>query len=101
MSTCHKTKIKGIIPKTEKYEKMLNVFNSCINAGIEPPEIIRDFFDLDNQEYGYHPSTDGMEIDISFETEGDEDTEEGAIYTINLSEIPKNVEKIILRSYYC
>lgn len=101
MSTSHNTKIKGLIPKTDKYDKMLTVFNACQQAGIRTPKEVADFFNLDDQNYGYVPPEDGMEVDIGFKSEGDEDCEEGAVYTIDLDQIPTNVKKIIIRSYYC
>ena len=41
-----------------------------------------------------------MEVDIKFVKDGDDEYEDGAVYTINLSDIPSNVEKIIVKSYY-
>lgn len=95
MSIC--TNIIGVVPKTEHYNKMLGVFNTCKEAGVEYPAEVRSFFNLDDHFDDYEPPHAGMEIGIPTNSWGDEDSDEGATYEVDLSDLPKNVKAIRIK----
>lgn len=37
--------VQGLKPKTEEYEKKLQIYNMCEELNVRPPEEIIDFFD--------------------------------------------------------
>lgn len=92
MSIC--TNIIGVVPKSADYDKMLRVFNACKAAGVEYPAEVREFFNLGDHFDDYEPPHDSMEVDIPTNSWGDEDSDEGATYEVDLSSLPKNVKAI-------
>ena len=46
MSVCHVTDIMGLVPKTLEYDKMLNAYNACLEAGVEIPKEVTAFLIL-------------------------------------------------------
>lgn len=100
MSVSISTNIHGVVPVTEEYKNMLKVFHACKKAGIECPEKVADFFQLDDHSDDYEPSKDGMEIELEelkpevVSKTGNEEYNDGAIYEINLSLLPENIKKI-------
>lgn len=95
------TNIVGIVPADEKYKKMVQAYTSCVTAGIKVPEELLEFFSLEDEEE--IPSNGGMEVKLenAITKEGEEEYEEGAVYDIDLSLIPKNVKKIRIKVGYC
>jgi hypothetical protein len=51
-------RLEGIIPADQKYEAMLDIWNSCTEQNIEPPEEVCDFFG------GEPPCEDGVLVDL-------------------------------------
>lgn len=39
------TYVQGLKPKTEEYEKKLQIYNMCKEVNVRPPKEILDFFD--------------------------------------------------------
>lgn len=95
------TRIMGVIPKDEKYEIMLRVFDVCREAGIKCPEEVVDFFQLDDFSRDYVPPHDGMEVDLRetdiVERTGNEIYRGGACYDIDVSQLPENIKIIRVR----
>lgn len=100
MSVSISTNIYGVVPVTEEYKNLLKVFHACKKAGVECPEKVVDFFQLDDHSDDYEPSKDGMEIDLEeldpevISKTGDEEYSDGALYEIDLSLFPENIKKI-------
>lgn len=97
--------IVGVIPeKTQKYENMLAVFEACKKAGVEYPKEVVDFFELNEYTSEYVPPQDGMETEITnteiISKEGNEETIDGAVYTIDISKIPEKFKKLKIKVAY-
>lgn len=103
MSVDVSTRILGVLPKDEKYEKMLRVYDVCREAGIKCPSEVVDFFQLDDFGRDYVPPYDGMEVDLRdtdiVERTGNEMYRGGACYDIDISQLPENIKMIRVRVY--
>lgn len=81
--------VLGIIDPDDKWEKMKTVYDSCIDAGVEPPDEVLDFFNSEP------PDPKGVVITLK-ESEGvskyKDDMREG--FEVDLSEIPKQITTI-------
>ena len=101
MSVDVSTRIMGVIPKNEEYEKMLKVFDVCREAEIKCPEEVVDFFQLEDFCGDYIPPHDGMEVDLCdtdiVERTGNEMYRGGACYDIDISQLPENIKMIRVR----
>lgn len=88
-----RTHVYGVKPLDEKWKKMKKVYDSCIEANVEIPEEVDDFFE------GEPPNEIGVEVDISNSLEKyHEDMREGFI--VNLKMLPKHVTKIVFYNSY-
>lgn len=98
MSVDVSTKIFGVVPKNEKYEKMLRVFDACKEAGIKCPEEVMDFFQLEDFCNDYIPPRDGMEINLCdsdmIKRTGNAMYRGGACYDIDISQLPEIIKMI-------
>lgn len=86
------TGVLGFKPADEKFYKMKEVFESCQELGIAPPDEVDDYFD------GYGVEGDGVRVEIEeLEccTEYKADMENG--YEIDITKLPKDVK--IIRFY--
>ena len=79
------TFVRGIVPTDEKYKKMRQIYDLCIEQGIDLPKEVDEFFD------GEEPCEEGMEIDIPHE-EYENDMTMGII--VKVKDIPENVTMI-------
>lgn len=96
--------ILGVVPKDDKYNQMLQVFDACKSAGISYPAEIEEFFDLDEHCKGYEPPKDGIEIDLreveDVVNKEYDDYDESVVYDIDISKLPKNVQKIRVKCFF-
>lgn len=92
------TYIIGFIPPDEQWNKYKKVWDTCVEAGIEPPDEVIDFFE------GEAPSKHGKEITLNWSNdshikesvkEWQEDMREG--FEVDLTKLPKNIK--VLRFY--
>ena len=81
------TYVYGIVEADEEYMKMKKIYDACIDADVDIPKKVTDYFD-DNT-----PDDDGiiMELDHIAKKEV-RDMEEG--YKIKVSDIPSSVKYI-------
>ena len=81
------THVVGFKPPDDRWKKMKAVHDSCIEAGLEPPEEVQEFFDWCT------PDPSGVEIDIPHTGYSDRGTlREG--FEIDVSHLPPGVTKI-------
>ena len=52
------THISGVVPADDEYKKMIHVYDACVEAGIDVPQEVWDFFG------GDVPDPNGTVIDI-------------------------------------
>jgi hypothetical protein len=87
------THVIGFRPADEKWKKMKAVWDTCKQAGIEPPDEVDDFFG------GSPPDDAGVEVDLEdyecCSNWNDNISREG--FEINLDKLPKGIK--IIRFY--
>lgn len=82
----------GLRPPDAKWRAMKSVYDACIEAGIEIPKEVEQFFGGAEQE----PDPSGVEVDIrSALTEYEDDSSSG--YELHVDKLPKDVK--IVRFY--
>lgn len=82
------TYIQGLKPKTEEYEKKLNIYKSCKELNISAPQEILDFFDGEVCE-------DGIITEIPKEAIKEySDDYCREFFEIDLKKLPKDVTRI-------
>jgi len=79
------THVVGFAPPDEQWKKMKAIWDSCDEAGIDPPEKVSDYFD------GCDPDPSGIEVDLDnileeYSSEGSEG------YQLKVKDIPKKVK---------
>lgn len=82
------THVVGFIPRDEKWEKYEAIYRSCEEAGVEPPDEVMEFFEWESP-----LGKPGQVVDISQAVE-DFAGEAEYGFTVNLSELPKNVTAV-------
>lgn len=83
------TYVYGIKPADGKWEKMIDVFEACIEAGVSIPSEVNKFFD------GKIPDPAGVIIELDGDTgvyPFNDDGESG--YTVEISKLPPDVKMI-------
>ncbi len=83
------TYVKGIIPPDETWLKMKAIYDSCIEADIEVPDKVMEFFD--NEE----PDNAGVVIDLGRRyicRKWQDDMSEG--YELDVKDIPEGVQTL-------
>ncbi len=89
------THVVGFKPPDDKWRKMKGIWDSCEEAGINPPKDVNDYFG------GEAPGPAGVEVDedalieCGAVKEHDGDMEDG--YEIDVTKLPKDVK--IIRVY--
>lgn len=79
--------IQGLKPKTEEYEKKLQIYKLCKEMNINPPREIEEFFDGEVCEAGII-----TELPADALMEYGDDCRE--YFEVDLTKIPKDVTKI-------
>ncbi len=87
------TNVIGFRPPDDQWKKMKAIWDSCKEAGIDPPEEVEDFFESDPDEKGIEIKLSALSDD-SHEccTEWSNANAEG--YEVEVSKIPKNITHI-------
>lgn len=89
------THIVGYRETDEEWRKMREAYVACVNAGIDPPSQILDFFEYEDP----RNLPDGIEIKISDATEEFEsDYKKG--YSVYLDRLPAGVKVIRFYNAY-
>lgn len=83
--------IRGLKPITEDYKKRLEIYKSCRELKISPPEEIEKYFECDTE-----PCDEGIIVDlkkdaIKYSADSDRCAE---FYDVDLSKLPEGVIKI-------
>ena len=84
--------VKGIKEPTEEYQKKYRAYQACVEAGIDPPKAIIDFFD--GIAFDYIDAT-GMEVDLRASgaiVEWKGDSKDG--FEVEVAKIPAGVTRI-------
>jgi hypothetical protein len=81
----------GFMPPTEEYQKKAAVWQSCRDAGIDPPPEVTDFFDKTGVNCG--PDPDGMTVPIDEAVEDWKGDMESGIQ-VDVTKLPKGVRYI-------
>lgn len=83
--------VHGIRPVTEEYSKKLDIYRSCKELNIQPPEELLEYF-----EYESHPCEDGIVIDLpsGLMTHSTSMQHCSDYYDVDLTKLPKDVVKV-------
>ncbi len=74
-------------PDDDKFQKYVNIWNSCVEAGVGVPHEVFDYFD------GEDPDENGMQVDIKDAlTEYSEDMVDG--FEVDITKLPEGVKVI-------
>lgn len=82
------TYVQGLKPKTEEYEKKLNIYKSCEELNVSVPKEILDFFDGDVCEEGIITEIPKGAI----KEYADDYCRE--FFEVDLTKLPKDIKKI-------
>lgn len=78
---------------SEKYKKYEKIYDACIDAGIEPPKEVTDYFEkFEEKDFSIYDDIAYEQIDESLFQRGQDDGQSFII--IDVKNIPKNVDKI-------
>jgi len=81
------TSVIGFRPPDAKFKKMVEVYEVCVDAGIEPPKEVNDFFN------GKVPDDAGVEVNIKEAVkEYHAEMQEGL--EVDLQKLPKDIRYI-------
>lgn len=87
------TYVLGFAPPDEKYVRMLKARQACLDAGLEVPASIDEFFQGENPDpVGFSISLSGVKKYAKACRPWKEDSREG--FEIVLDELPKNIKVI-------
>lgn len=83
------TRVIGFRPPDDTWSKYKKVYDTCIEADINPPEEVMKFFNLDSCDEG--PDESGVEVDIN-----DAIVDDWGIggYQIDITKLPRDVKII-------
>lgn len=80
------THVVGFRPPDKKWEKMRKVWESCVEAGVEPPDDVVEFFGDEE------PDPAGVEVDLEECGAATEYSAEGRDgYEVDVTKLPKGV----------
>lgn len=81
--------VKGLMPITYDYKKRLEIYKSCIELKIDPPEEIRKYFEYDSE-----PCEDGIVVYLTEGVVNESADYTSLYYDVDLSQVPKGVTKL-------
>jgi len=79
------TYVIGFRPPDEEWKKKEKAFNACMEANVEVPDELRDFFG------GDYPDEAGVEVDVKEATEEYHD-ESRSGFQVDLQKLPKGIK---------
>lgn len=82
--------VEGIVPKTEKYDKMMSIYESCVEMKVKPPKEVLDYLKLDDNEV----CDSGIVIELPEGVVEDCSDDGREIYEVDLSLLPPDVTKV-------
>lgn len=83
--------VQGLKPITEDYNKRLQIYKSCRELKISPPEEIREYFENDSE-----PCDDGIIVRLKNDVvkESTDANYCREYYDVDLSKLPEGVSKV-------
>lgn len=81
--------VKGLKPVTEDYKKRLEIYKSCRELKINPPDEIRKYFEDDGE-----PCDDGIIVYLKKDVVNESTGYSSVYYDVDLSKLPKGVTKV-------
>ena len=81
-------------PPDETFKKMMDVYKTCCEAGVDLPKKVSEFFD------DTEPDPKGVEIDIKDAVEEWNDGEMSEGFQVDLEKLPKGVKYIRFYNSY-
>lgn len=87
--------VYAVKPADGKWKQMKDIWDSCNNAGIQPPDEVKKFFDWE------YPTSDGKLIDIT-QTPGVVEYSEEMVdgYDIDITQLPEDTTKLRVTYVY-
>ena len=80
--------VKGLKPITNDYKKRLEIYKSCIELKISPPEEIREYF----EDYG--TCEEGIVVPLEEDVVSESIEYTSVYYDVDLSKLPEGVTKV-------
>lgn len=81
--------IKGLKPITDDYKKRLEIYKSCRELKIDPPEEIRKYFENDGE-----PCDEGIIVYLKKDVVSEGSRYSSVYYDVDLSKLPDGVSKV-------
>lgn len=81
--------VKGLKPITDDYKKRLEIYKSCRELKISPPEEIRKYFEDDGE-----PCDEGIIVYLKKDVISKSDGYSSVYYDVDLSKLPDGVTKV-------
>jgi hypothetical protein len=81
--------VKGLKPITDDYKKRLEIYKSCIELKISPPEEIRKYFEYDSE-----PCDEGIIVCLEEDAVSESIGYTSVYYDVDLSKLPDDVTKV-------
>lgn len=81
--------VKGLKPITEDYKKRLEIYKSCKELKISPPEEIRKYFEDDIE-----PCDEGIIVDLKRDVVRESCDDYREFYDVDVTKLPEGVTKV-------
>ena len=81
--------VKGLKPITDDYKKRLEIYKSCRELKINPPEEIRKYFEDDGE-----PCDEGIIVRLKNDVVRESTGYSSVYYDVDLSKLPDGVTKV-------
>lgn len=87
--------VKGLKPITEDYQKRLQIYQSCRELGIRPPDEIIHYFENDTE-----PCDEGIIVYLNKDVVAIGRNSYSNYYDVDLSKLPEGVAKVRFQISY-
>lgn len=81
--------VRGLKPITDDYKKRLEIYKSCNELGIDPPDEIRKYFEDDGE-----PCDEGIIVYLTEDVVKIGHGSYSRYYDVDLSKLPEGVTKV-------